>query len=86
MMQAGVQVEVGSMSIRQGAVCVLAACSRSSYLSLLSFLGPVIPENTPAVPEMIPFFHFVSQNLYATIILHLMALSHTGYGIVRKFL
>lgn len=61
------------MSVILGAVCVLAALSRSSYLPLLSLLGLVIPETTPAVPEMIPFF---SIKLCATTILHLTALSH----------
>lgn len=43
---------------------VLAALATSSYLPLLSLLGLVIPETTPAVPEMIPFFSikFVCDN------------------------
>lgn len=80
--KAGVQGEVGPVSVILGAVCVLAALSVSSYLPLLSLLGPVIPESIPAVSrdDFLLFLfsgYEVQRNLYATIILHLMALSHT---------
>ena len=42
--KAGVQVEVGSMKVILGAVCMLAALSRFSYLPLLSLLGLVISQ------------------------------------------
>lgn len=61
LMYAGVQVQVGSVRIILEAVSVLAVLSRSSYLPLLSLLGLVIPESTPAVSRD-DFLLFLSCN------------------------
>lgn len=51
------------MSTILGTVCVLAAFSRSSYLPLLSLLGLVIPETTPAVSRDESLIFILSNNI-----------------------
>ena len=70
------------MKVIPGAVCMLAAVSRFSYLPLLSLLGLVISQlsYSSSFQRCFPSFPLsgdeVQWNLYATVF-HLMALSHT---------
>lgn len=51
------------MSTIPGTVCELAALSGSSYLPLLSLLGLVIPETTPAVSRDESLLFILSNNI-----------------------